>query len=98
MLARGRPACHIQNMDKAKRPRDTNQLAKFIVDVATGDLPDEAPDEFKGKNPAAVMLGRRGGKKGGKARAEKLSPEERRRIAQKAALTRWAAKADTDGR
>jgi hypothetical protein len=44
------------------------------------------------KNPAAVELGRLGGRKGGKARAEKLSPERRRGIAKKAAEARWAKK------
>jgi hypothetical protein len=70
---------------KGKRPRDTNQLAKWIVDQSTGQLPD--PNE--GKNPAAVALGRLGGLKGGKARASKLSPKERREIAKKAAKSRW---------
>ena len=69
-----------------KRPRDTNQLAKFIVDVATGeqkDSPEVAPvNEFA----------RAGGLKGGKVRAERLSPERRREIARKAAQARWAAK------
>jgi hypothetical protein len=77
-------------MPKRKRPRDLNQLAKFIVDVSTGDaeLPECQPD---GKNPAAVELGKLGGKKGGKARAKKLTPEQRKAIAQKAARTRWAS-------
>ena len=44
------------------------------------------------KNPAAVELGRLGGKKGGKARAEKLSPERRKEIARKAAKARWDKK------
>jgi hypothetical protein len=44
------------------------------------------------KNPAAVELGRLGGRKGGKARAERLSPERRREIAKKAAEARWAKK------
>jgi hypothetical protein len=71
-----------------KRPRDLNQLAKFIVDVATGqtDLPEESPD---GKNPAAVALGKLGGLKGGKARAKKLSKKQRQAIARKAAAARW---------
>jgi hypothetical protein len=73
---------------KPKRPRDANQLAKFIVDVASGEaeLPESKDD---GKNPAAVALGRLGGKKGGKARAAKLTPEQRKAIAEKAAKTRW---------
>ena len=71
-----------------KRPRDTNQLAKSIVDIATGES-EQAED---GKNPAAVALGRLGGKKGGVARAKKLSPERRSEIARKAALARYAKK------
>ncbi len=74
-----------------KRPRDANQLAKFIVDLATGDQAEPKPDD--GKDPAAVALGRRGGLKGGKARAEKLSVKKRRDIARRAAEARWAAKA-----
>lgn len=73
---------------KPKRPRDPNQLAKFIVDAATGqiELPEKASD---GKNPAAVALGKLGGLKGGKARAKKLSKEQRHAIAKKAAKARW---------
>ena len=71
---------------KGKRPRDTNQLAKWIVGRATGEI-QERPDN---RNAAAVKRGRSGGLKGGKSRAEKLTPEERRAIAQKAATARWA--------
>ena len=70
-----------------KRPRDPNQLAKLIVDIATGEVEDAPPDE--GKNPAAVELGRKGGLKGGKARAAKMTPEERSAAAKKAAEARW---------
>lgn len=73
-----------------KRPRDPNQLARFIVDVATGardDIPLTA--EQQGKDPAASALGRLGGLKGGKARAAKLRPEERSEIARRAAAARW---------
>jgi len=70
-----------------KRPRDANQLAKLIVGIASGDTPDEAAES--GKNPAAVALGRLGGAKGGKARAESLSPKKRSAIAKKAAKARW---------
>ncbi len=73
------------------RPRDPNQLAKLIVDIATGqveDRPDPHPEDA-GKDPAAVSLGRRGGLKGGRARAAKLAPEKRAAIARKAARTRW---------
>jgi hypothetical protein len=77
-------------MAAKKRPRDLNQLAASIVDVATSDEPRPNPDE--GKDPAAISLGRRGGLKGGKARAEKLTAERRSAIAKKAATTRWAAR------
>jgi hypothetical protein len=71
----------------SKRPQDANALAKQIVDEATGAAPPVDPDA--GKDPAAVALGRKGGLKGGKARAEKLSPEERSEIARRAARKRW---------
>jgi len=74
-------------MTRPKRPRDPAQLAKLIVDIATGEAEDIDLDA--GKNPAAVALGRLGGKKGGKARAEKLSPQQRRNSARKAARARW---------
>lgn len=70
-----------------RRPTDPNQLAKSIVDQATGHT-EEQPQVHE-KNPAAVALGRLGGKKGGPARAEKLTPDERREIAKKAASARW---------
>lgn len=72
----------------SKRPRDPNQLAKLVVDIATGaqDDPLLTPE---GKNAAAVLLGRRGGLKGGAIRAERLTAERRREIAAKAAHTRW---------
>lgn len=75
----------------SKRPRDANQLAKLIVDIATGqteDKPEERAIDIT-KDPAAVSLGRRGGLKGGKARAEKLTAEQRSDIARKAAARRW---------
>jgi hypothetical protein len=73
-----------------KRPRDPNQLAKSIIDIATGQKPDRDPTpEEQGKDPAAVSLGRKGGLKGGKARAASMSPEQRASIAKKAAKTRW---------
>lgn len=69
-----------------KRPKDINQLAAQIVREATGEE-SEQPDD--GKNPAAVELGRMGGKKGGKARSASLSDERRKEIARKAAEARW---------
>lgn len=71
-----------------KRPTDPNQLAKSIVDRATGQT-EEQP-QVPEKNPAAVALGRLGGKKGGPARARKLTAEERTEIAKKAAKSRWS--------
>jgi hypothetical protein len=69
-----------------KRPRDPNQLAKSIIGIATGEVDDREPTpEEQGKDPAAVAMGR----KGGDARAKKLSDEERRAIAKRAAETRW---------
>ena len=70
----------------SKRPRDTNQLAKLIVDIATGNAP---PEPSPAKNPAAVELGRLGGLKGGKARAASLTKKKRVEIAKKAARVRW---------
>ena len=76
------------------RPRDPNQLAKRIIDIATGEAEDD-PKSVRLKNPAAVALGQLGGRKGGKARAERLTPQERVAIAKKAAETRWRRKRDT---
>ena len=72
-----------------KRPRDPAQLAKLIVDIATGEVEDRAPLGRSGKNPAAVALGRLGGLKGGKARAATLSKTRRTDIARRAAKARW---------
>jgi hypothetical protein len=74
-------------MEKPQRPSDVNQLAKAIIDQATGNTPPALP--LKQKNPAAVALGKLGGLKGGKARAASLTAEQRREIAKKAALARW---------
>jgi hypothetical protein len=71
-----------------KRPRDTNQLAKFIVDLATGEESEPKPMDT-GKDPAAVALGRKGGLKGGTARAKSLPAKRRTEIAKKAAAKRW---------
>lgn len=71
------------------RSSDANELGKRLVDEATGEAPRTDPPE---KDPAAVALGRKGGLKGGKARAEKLTAEERAESARKAAQARWATK------
>jgi hypothetical protein len=68
------------------RPRDPVQLAKLIGDIATGQIEDIAED---GKDSAASELGRIGGLKGGKARAKKLTAEQRAEIARIAAAARW---------
>lgn len=95
MLERSRGPCQTAGMaTKSKRPRDANQLAKFITDLATGEV--ELPKTDEGKDPAAVALGRKGGLKGGKARAKRLSAHRRSEIAKKAATTRWKAEADGD--
>jgi hypothetical protein len=73
------------------RPRDPNKLAKLIADIATGDV-DQLPATEDGRDPAAVLLGRRGGLKGGRARAEKMTPERRTEIARTAAAARWSKK------
>lgn len=72
------------------RPRDPAQLAKLMIDIASGEVEDKAPDIIDpNKDPAAVSLGRRGGLKGGKARAAKMTPARRAEIAKKAAKARW---------
>ncbi len=70
---------------KKKTPKDINELAAFIVGQSTSELEEPA----KEKNPHAVALGRLGGLKGGKSRAERLTPEQRRDIARRAANKRW---------
>lgn len=65
---------------KPKRPRDVNQLAKYVIDKATGQLPEE---------PEAKKRGSAGGKVGGPSRAATLTSDERREIARKAAKARW---------
>jgi hypothetical protein len=70
------------------RPRDPNQLAKLIADIAAGDA-DNMPRTDDGKDLAAVLLGRRGGLKGGHARAATLTSERRSEIAREAARKRW---------
>jgi len=69
----------------AKRPRDPNQLAKLIVDIATGAVKDDMSEQKKNPN----VRGRAGGLKGGIVRAHKLTPKQRTTIARIAATTRW---------
>lgn len=82
-MERSRRLCHIEGMVKhPKRPRDPNQLAKFIVDVASGEI------ETLPATPKEVRA-RKGGVKGGPARAKSLTAEERSEIARTAATARW---------
>jgi hypothetical protein len=83
---------------RRKAPSDFNVNAARIVAITTGQplpKPSKPPKPAKAKkNPHAVALGRRGGKVGGKARAEALTPEERHSIAVKAARARWGMNED----
>ena len=72
---------------RKKKSRDINILASQIVEEATGEAGPRPGNSAK--NPAAVALGRLGGLKGGKARANKLTPQQRQEIAKKAAQARW---------
>lgn len=71
------------------KPRDENQIAISILRQITGEA-EKQPE----KNPAAVALGRLGGLKGGKARADALSPKKRSKIAKRTAAARWRDKKD----
>ena len=74
-----------------KRPRDLNMWAKRMTDIVSGEVEDREPTpEEQGKDPAAVALGRKGGLKGGKARASKLTPKQRSAAARAAAKARWS--------
>ena len=72
---------------RSGKKKDLNELAYSVVQKLTGQAPEEKPD--REKNPAAVALGRLGGLKGGKARAAKLTKQQRREAARKAAAKRW---------
>ena len=76
---------------RSSKDHDFATIARNVVEQAIGEKLDGSPlpDPKAGKNPAAVALGRLGGKKGGKARAQKLTPERRAEIARGAAITRW---------
>lgn len=72
---------------KKEGPEDLKEAAFRVLSDATGERQPEPEGE---KNPAAVALGRLGGAKGGRARAAKLTPEERTRIAKRASRARWS--------
>ena len=77
-------------MAKTKLPTDSNQRAKSIVDIATRQTPDNLSEDAI--SAAAAALGRKGGLKGGPARAKALSAKKRSEIAKKAAAARWHPK------
>jgi hypothetical protein len=79
-------------MPDKRPPKDPNQLAKYILDVTTGESEKIEPPK---KDAAAVELGRRGGLKSAKTRNERLSPNKRKAIAKKAAKARWGNKRRT---
>jgi hypothetical protein len=83
MLDRFRIACYISLVKKQKRPLNTNQLGNAISGSAIAEC---------SKNPHAVELGRRGGLKGGTARAKALTARQRSKIARLAANARWKKK------
>lgn len=79
---------------RSRKPADLNRLAAGIVEEATDEDAPKAeaePETQPAKDPTAVALGQRGGLKGGKARAAKLTPQERSEAARKAARARWAS-------
>jgi hypothetical protein len=92
-LAEEADSWHIRAMpDRSRKPpRDQNALAGVLVKIASGQVHDSASIPDSGKNPAAVALGRLGGLKGGKARAEALSRKRRAEIARRAAKARWSS-------
>ena len=77
---------------RSSKDHDFTTVARRVVEQAIGEKLDGTPldDPNEGKNPHAVALGRLGGAKGGKARAESLSPRKRKQIAKKAANARWS--------
>jgi hypothetical protein len=82
---------------KKKRLPDPNVLAFNIVQAIAGETAAAAPEPVPdGKNPAAVALGRLGGAKGGKARAAKLSKQQRSALAKKAAKVRWKQREEAE--
>ena len=86
----------VEKPRKKKRDHDFSVTAFRVVQEATGQIEPESTEAetelIEGRNPHAVALGRLGGLKGGKARAEKLTPERKSEIAKKAAQARWGTK------
>lgn len=73
---------------RSSKPRDLNSMAAAIVGQSV-DPDDQGDDPYEGKDPAAVELGRKGGLKGGKARAANMSAAERSESARHAVVSRW---------
>lgn len=82
-------------MSKIKRPTDLNQRAFLIAQIATGEI-EETKEEQDALKEAASTLGRKGGLKGGKARAKVLSAQRRSEIATDAAKARWNKKDESE--
>ena len=82
-------------MPTKRPPRDVNELARYVLEVTTGDEEKIEPPQ---KNPHAQALGRMGGLKGGKARAEKLSAKQRKKSAKQAAKARWSRSSERSPR
>lgn len=85
---------------RSSKDHDFATIARSVVEQAIGEKLDGSPldDPNAGKNPAAVALGKLGGAKGGKARAQALTPERRAEIAKKAAAKRWERKDQDNSR
>ena len=83
------PRPPFKDPDESKLREDTAETAFRTLQEAIGEQPKTVPGESDEKNPTAAERGRKGGEKGGKARAEKLTAEERSEIAKKAARVRW---------
>lgn len=89
-------------IDKGKRPRDPNQLAKWLVEQSTAEVPkseqkpEAAPAVVAPADLSQYMsaMGRKGGLVGGKRRLLTMTPEDRRKAAVKAAQARWGKKPD----
>lgn len=75
-----------------RRPEDPAQVAVMVVRIATGEITEELAEKVMTTDATAVSLGRRGGLKGGRARADKLSSEKKQDIARAAANARWQSK------
>lgn len=79
---------------KGKRPRDSNQLAKWIVDQSTADFPAASPSTTVPSELSAYMstMGRKGGQIGGKRRLVTMTAAQRKKAAAKAAKARWGTR------